>query len=391
VNASTPVWRIVAEREVRVRVRDKAFLGATAFTLLLLVGIFVVTAFVSGGADEYDVAVTAPGDEQLVAVAQEALRETSAGAVIDARVVDDVRAAEQLVEDGDVDAALLPGDDGYELVGDDGVDRDLSTAFTAAVAGETLRENAAAQDVDLEALYAGSQVQERLLDPDADENGARQAIAFAFAIVFLMTALTFGMTIAQSVVQEKESRVVEILTAAIPVRALLWGKIIGNTVLALGQVVMLAVVGLVGLAVTGRRELLSGVGPAVVWYVGFFVLGFLALAALWSVAGSLASRQEDLQSTTLPMQLILFVPYFISVFGSEKVQTVVSMLPIVSTMVMPGRMAQGDVPAWQIAVALAVTVAAAYVFVRVGSRIYERTLLRTGGRITYREALSLTD
>jgi ABC-2 type transport system permease protein len=390
VNASTPLWRIVAEREVKVRVRDKTFLGATAFTLLLIIGVFVVTSLVSGGPDEYDVAVTSSADEPLVAAAQEALRESSTGAVIDARVADEEE-AEQLVKDGDVDAALLPGDGGYELVGDDEVDGELAAALTGAVAGEAMQENAAAQDVDLEALYAGTQVQERLLDPNADENDARQFVAFAFALVFLMTAMAFGMTIAQSVVQEKESRVVEILAAAIPVRALLWGKIVGNTVLALGQVVLIVAVGLIGLAATGQRDLLTGLGGAVAWYVAFFVLGFLALAALWSVAGSLASRQEDLQSTTLPMQLILFVPYFISAFASERVQTVVSMLPIVSTMVMPGRMAQGDVPAWQIAVAVVATVVAAYVFVRVGSRIYERTLLRTGGRIGYREALRLAD
>ncbi len=127
--------------------------------------------------------------------------------------------------------------------------------------------------------------------------------------------------------------------------------------LALGQVLLIVVVGLVGLAVTGRGELLAGISRAVAWYVAFFVLGFVALAALWSVAGALASRQEDLQSTTLPGQMILLIPYFISAFASDKVQTIVSMLPIVSTMVMPGRMAQGDVPWWQVAVAIAVTVA----------------------------------
>jgi ABC-2 type transport system permease protein len=244
--------------------------------------------------------------------------------------------------------------------------------------------------VDLEALRQGTEVDRRLLDPNASDSDARSAVAFAFAIVFLMTALGFGMTIASSITQEKESRVVEILAAAIPIRALLWGKIAGNTVLALGQVVMFAVIGVVGMAVTGKAELLAGVSWAVVWYVAFFVLGFLALAALWSVAGSLASRQQDLQSTTLPGQLILFLPYFVSIFASEEVKTVVSMLPIVSTMIMPGRMAEGSVPWWQVAVAIALTVAAAVVFVRVGSRMFGNALLRTGTKLGYREAFKLS-
>ena len=386
---TTPVWRIVAEREFMTKVRDKTFIGATVFTLLFLIGFFVVGSIIDGNSDDFDVAVVGGQDSALVQQAEALLQADNPDASITVEEVDDLAAAEVSVREGDADAALVRGDDGYELLGDDEIDTGLRAALTTAVSRDVLERNAAAQGVDLEALNEGTDIGVRLLDENADESGARSVVAFAFALVFFMTALGFGMSIAQSVTQEKESRVVEILAAAVPIRSLLWGKIIGNTVLALGQVVLLVAVGLVGLAVTGRRELLTGISWAALWYVLFFVLGFLALAALWSVAGSLASRQEDLQATTMPGQLILIVPYFISVLASEQIQTIVSMLPIVSTMVMPGRMAQGDVPWWQIAVAIAATHVAAAVFVRVGSRLYERTLLRTGGRIKYRDAFKL--
>ena len=386
---TTPVWRIVAEREFMTKVRDKTFIGATVFTLLFLIGFFVVGSIIDGNSDDFDVAVVDGQDSALVQQAETLLQADNPDASITVEEVDDLAAAEVSVREGDSDAALVRGDDGYELLGDDEIDTGLRAALTTAVSRDVLERNAAAQGVDLEALNEGTDIDVRLLDENADESGARSVVAFAFALVFFMTALGFGMSIAQSVTQEKESRVVEILAAAVPIRSLLWGKIIGNTVLALGQVVLLVAVGLVGLAVTGRRELLTGISWAALWYVLFFVLGFLALAALWSVAGSLASRQEDLQATTMPGQLILIVPYFISVLASEQIQTIVSMLPIVSTMVMPGRMAQGDVPWWQIAVAIAATLVAAAVFVRVGSRLYERTLLRTGGRIKYRDAFKL--
>ena len=386
---TTPVWRIVAEREFMTKVRDKTFIGATVFTLLFLIGFFVVGSIIDGNSDDFDVAVVGGQDSALVQQAETLLQADNPDASITVEEVDDLAAAEVSVREGDADAALVRGDDGYELLGDDEIDTGLRAALTTAVSRDVLERNAAAQGVDLEALNEGTDIGVRLLDENADESGARSVVAFAFALVFFMTALGFGMSIAQSVTQEKESRVVEILAAAVPIRSLLWGKIIGNTVLALGQVVLLVAVGLVGLAITGRRELLTGISWAALWYVLFFVLGFLALAALWSVAGSLASRQEDLQATTMPGQLILIVPYFISVLASEQIQTIVSMLPIVSTMVMPGRMAQGDVPWWQIAVAIAATLVAAAVFVRVGSRLYERTLLRTGGRIKYRDAFKL--
>ncbi|MGA9100716.1 MAG: ABC transporter permease, partial [Aeromicrobium sp.] len=72
----------------------------------------------------------------------------------------------------------------------------------------------------------------------------------------------------------------------------------------------------------------------------------------------------------------------------EGVKTVVSMLPVVSTMMMPARMAEGPVPGWQVAVAILTTLVAALLMVRVGAAAYERTLLRTGNRIGYREALT---
>jgi ABC-2 type transport system permease protein len=383
----TPLWRIVAEREITTKLRDKTFLGATAFTLVLLIGVFVVTALLDGRSTTYDVAVTSADGSSASAAAGSSLRATGSEDRVVARRVGSTAEAERRVRDGDVDAALVGTADGLEIVGDDEVDADLQEALQAGVARSALATNARAQGVDLPALEAGTSAGVRLLDPGPEDAEARSATAFAFAVIFLFTALGFGMTIAQSVVQEKETRIVEILAAAVPIRAMLWGKVLGNTALALLQIVLLAVVGVLGLALTGRGELLSGLGPALVWYIVLFVLGFVSLASLWSVAGSLAGRQEDLQSTTLPGQLILFVPYFVSILGSDQVNTVFSMLPIVSTMTMPGRIAQEDVPGWQIAVAIATTLAAAWVFVRIGERLYERTLLHTSGRLGYREAL----
>ena len=236
-------------------------------------------------------------------------------------------------------------------------------------------------------MQKNTQVGERLLDPDADSSGERKVVSFIFVLLFYITAITFGMVIAQSVTQEKESRVVEILAAAIPIRSLLWGKIIGNTILALGQVVILVVAGVATLLATGEDTLLGLIGPALVWYIVFFVIGFVALSSLWAVAGSLASRQQDLQSTTMPGHVLLFAPYLLAVTAGAGVKTVCSMLPVVSAMMMPARMAESSVPAWQVAVAIVSNLVATVLLVRLGTRIYERTLLRTDRKIGYSEAL----
>ena len=387
-NGSTPAWRLVAEREMTTKLRDKTFLGGVAFMLVLVVAGIVVSAILSGRAETYDVAVVDETGTQVAAGAEQVLSADGDDVSVDVSEEADADAAEQAVTDDEVDVALLPDDDGYAVVGQTEVDDELQAALTESLSSAVLQTNAEQAGVSVDQLFAGTQLSERLLDADAENAGVISAASFFAAILFYVTALTFGITISQSVVQEKESRVVEILAAAVPIRAMLWGKIIGNSVLAMGQVVLLVAVGIGGLIATGRSSALDGIGPAAAWYVLFFVLGFVALASFWSVAGSLATRQEDLQTTTLPGQIILLVPYLLAVTGSDQVQEVVSMLPIVSAMTMPGRIAEGTAPAWQIAVAVVLTLVTAVALVRLGSRLYARSLLQTSRRMGYREALS---
>src|SRR5699024_53118 len=114
-------------------------------------------------------------------------------------------------------------------------------------------------------------------------------------------AMTFGQTIAQSVVEEKQSRIVEIMLATVPARAILAGKVIGNSVLAFGQIVLIAGVVLLGGALTGSQLLLDGLGMPIVWFVVLFTVGFIMLAALYAAAAALVSRAEDLGSATSPL------------------------------------------------------------------------------------------
>lgn len=385
-------WRVVAEREVMTRVREKSYVYSALFMVVGVVAIVVLTSILGGRPTDYTVAVTDRAGAGIVASASDVVDRADDGSTADARELSSVAAAEKAVRDGDVDAALLPVEGGgYEIVGRDEIDTTLSTALTSVGSTTALQDNAQAQGVDLDELQAGATVTERLLDPKASDDGGRQLAAYVFLILFYITAITFGMSIAQSVVQEKESRVVEILAAAVPIRAMLWGKIAGNTLLAFAQILMLAVAGIAALAAVGQTELLSAIGPAVGMYVVFFVLGFVALAGLWAVAGSLASRQEDLQSTTMPGQVLLFAPYIIAFSAGAGVKTVVSMLPIMSAMLMPSRMAEGGVPVWQIVVAVVVNVIGAILIVRLAARLYERTLMRTERKIGFGEALKLSE
>lgn len=381
---TTPVWRIIAEREIRAQVLKKSFLITTALTVVLVVAGVVAMSVLSGRAPSYDIGVTS---EQGATIAEASKAGLGEDAEIDTTTYDDEAAGEKAVEDGEVDVLLVESGDGWEVVGDEEVPVSLSAALASAVRATAITTNAAEQDVDLEALNEGTQLEERLLTGDAEDRDALNGFGFGMGILYYAMALVFGIQIAQSVVQERESRVVEILAAAVPTRALLWGKVAANTLLAVGQATLVVVAALISMQVTGMTDLLGGVGPALGWYLAYFLIGFIALTALWSAAGTLAGRTADVNSTTLPMQVVLFGGYFLGAFVSGRTQEIASLVPVISPMIMPYRIALGEAPLWQILLGLALNVVAAYLLIRLGSRIYDRHLLQTGRKVGFMEAL----
>ena len=378
-------WELVAHREISTKLRDKTFIGSTVFMLVLVLAAVIIPALISGNGGPDKIAVLNDAGAKIVQQADAINGDHSFESV---RVADRT-AAEEAVTGGDVKAALIPADNGYVVLGDDRVDSDIQNSLREAVVNIGMEQNAAGAGLTPEELRANTGLHEELLNPGPLPEIVADFVNIGLALAFYMTALGFGMMIAQSVVQEKESRVVEILAAAVPIRALLWGKVIGNTVLALAQILVIAGASLIGLMVTGQTDILGVIAPVAGWFVVFFVLGFVALAGLWAVAGSLATRQEDLGSTTLPGQMILMIPFFFSVFAGSSAKTVASFIPIASSMAMPGRMLTEDVPLWQPLVAIAALLVTTVLIVRLGARLYERTLLQTGRRLGYREALAL--
>ncbi len=379
-----PDWWLVAEREITVKVRDKTFLGSTVFLLLIVIASVLIPSLINGSKDADTIAVT---DDLGAAVVQRADR-TAGGQTYEVRRVSSVPEAEQVVRDGDASAALLPSGDGYQMIGNNRLDEGTKSNLREALMAERTERNAATTGLTPEQLLEGATLGDRLLDPGPIPALVADFGSIGLAVVFYVTALGFGMMIAQSVVQEKESRVVEILAAAVPIRSLLWGKILGNTILALGQILVMGIAAVLLLAATGQDQLLGVIAPVSGWFAVYFVLGFVALAGLWAVAGSIATRQEDLQSTTLPGQVILMVPFFFAVFAGEQAKTVASFVPIASSMAMPARMLAHDIPVWQPLVSILILLAATAGFVALGARLYERTLLQTGRRMRYREVLA---
>jgi ABC-2 type transport system permease protein len=335
--------RLVAAREIKVKLRDKTFLFSTAFFLLIAVASTVLPALFDSGPASVAVATSSP--------AASALRDAG----LEVRTVASDQDAERLVRDGDVEAAVVAGP-------------------------RVLALEEAPADV-VGALSTTPPVQ--LLDPDTVDPFLQFIVPFALAFIFFITSFTFGLQIAQSVTEEKQTRIVEILVASVPVRALLAGKIIAGGVLAMGQIALLALVAVAGMQLTDAGGgLLALLGPAIGWFVPFFVAGFLLLAALWAAAGALVSRMEDLGTTSLPVQMAVMLPFFAVLFLNDNptAMTVMSYVPFSAPTAMPLRLFTGDAAGWEPVLSLAVLLASAAAFLAVGARLYEGSLLRTNGR-----------
>lgn len=381
-------WMLVAMRELQVKLTDRNFLIGTGATLLLIIAVFALQGFLlGGGAPSHTVAVTDQSASGVVTQAEQSLQAQDEEASVTVLEVADTAAAEAALTEGEADAALLPADQGWEFVTDGEADGTLQGAVAEAVRATVLTDNAEAAGTSVAELTAGSEVALRDISGGDDQSRFVTYIAgFAMAMIFYMSAIMFGMAIASSVVEEKQSRIIEILAAAIPIRALLTGKIVGNTVLAFGQMALIGAVALVGLTFTEYDQYLSIVTEGFLWYIPFFILGFLALACIWAAAGAMASRSEDLQSTTMPLTMGLVVIFIVGLSLDGAARVIGSFVPVLSTILMPMRLLEGTAQWWEALLALGLTAIFCFLTITIGTRLYRRSLLQTSGRVSLKSA-----
>jgi ABC-2 type transport system permease protein len=339
--------------------------------------------------DTHTVAV-AGSDTTAVAsatTAAELAAAEDAGDELELLEVADDDAARAALSDGEADVWLHPGDDGWVLAGEGEPDGTVTRLLGTAVEQQVLAANAEAAGTSVAELSTGTELTTEALDPEAMGSQTLFFASFALSFLFFAGAMTSGMMIASSVVEEKQSRLVEIIATAVPLRQLLAGKIVGSSVIAVGQNLLFAGVGLVAVAVSPISVALPALSTSLVWFVVFFAVGFLALAALYAVAGALASRSEDLQYTSTPMTMVVMGVYFLTFTASGSFLTVLSYVPVANVVAMPVRVLSGDASWWEPAVSLVGLAAFAVLALLVSERAFRGSLMQTGGRISWKQAL----
>jgi len=377
---------LVVQREVRERVREKSFLISTGINVVIIVVVIGLSSLFGGDEKTYTVGYV---EQSEFAVVQAA---ASAGEATDVRIeAEQVSSGEvrAKVTDETLDAAVVGG----EIVSKDDPPDELLSVLQAAnrqVSAAQALEQAGVPERRTQEILAPEPLRVTTLervDPDED---AKAGLTFFIVLILYGQLLTYGYWVAAGVVEEKASRVVEVVLSTIRPSHLLAGKVIGLGLLGLGNLLLIGVIGLGTAAATGALDVdgtvLSATGLALAW----FVVGYAFYACAFACAGALVPRQEDLQSTMTPLTLIILVSFFLA-FAVRSAPDgtlahITAFIPMTAPMTMPPRIVSGDVAAWEVAASFLVTAVGAGLLIPLAARIYAGGILRTGSALKLREA-----
>jgi ABC-2 type transport system permease protein len=299
-------------------------------------------------------------------------------------------AGEQATRQGRVDVLVA---DAQRLEWPGRADQQLKAVLTGAIQLVTVRGRAAAAGISpgaAAALLAPVPVSSIELGHVAGRSPTDELAAIIMTGVLLMCISIFGSMVLTGVLEEKSSRVVEVLLARIPARALLAGKIAGIGLLGLAQIAVTALAALIAVTAVGSINIPAVRGPVLAWAVVWFVLGYALYATVFGALGSLGSRAEDAQAIAGPAQIVLVAAYFASFFmitqpGSAAAKAI-SYFPLTAPLAMPGRIAMGATTWWEPVLTVALTLATIIGLVQLAGRLYTNAILHSGPRLSLQDA-----
>jgi len=417
MNVNLSRIRLIMMREWTHRIRQRSFIITTAIMVIVALALVLAPTVISailgddnGDADADTVIVAdQTGSDGFVDQLNAFANASGLGdAVVFLAGNADLDPAD-VVSDGDADGVLTisRGDGGalnFIYTNDDG-ELDQTAVLAYSAAGEiTLQDNLVRAGIDAEQaqqVNTAPVITVRSSDGQAasaedTEEGFRYSIAYIAALMMYMMVMMYGMWVAQGVVEEKSSRIMEIMINAARPTELMFGKVIGIGMSGLTQILPILLVAGVGLFsqerladaldVTGIE--FSGIDfgaistSLVVFFLVYFLLGFLLYAALYAGVGSLVSRQEDVQTMMTPMTFAVIIGFFGGLYTlsapDSLVARIVSIFPLTSPMAMVPRVLLGDPAPWEIALSIGLLAATGYLAVVLAARVYRMGVLMYG-------------
>ena len=382
---------LVARREFTTQIAKKSFLISKIIILIAIVGGIIGISLFSGG-DDSKSTIGVVGDQSL----SQTLVTTgdAIGTPVEVKEYSDEQAARTDVKDGNLDLAVVPGDGGsVTVVTNKEIDTNLRVVVESSVAQQaqsTALTEAGVDPAQLADATAAATVTVDTLDPPDPEQGQRIALSVAAVALLYMQIMLFGTYVAMGVVEEKSSRVVELRLSTLRPLQLLWGKVLGIGAVGLLQLAAYAIAGVgTGLA-TGLLTVTGTAIGVLIGTIGWFILGFAFFAVLYAAAGSMVSRQEDVNATAAPLVILIVAMFGIafSTVGNPDgtLSNVLSWIPPFSAILMPLRIAAGVATPFQIVGTIVLMVTVTVIFSMIAAKIYQRSILRIGKVVSWKEA-----
>lgn len=386
------IW-LVARREIIERGRSRGFLFSVLFTTALVVASIIVPPLLFGDDDPTPIGLVEP-----VPAGLEASLLATAGQVdaeIDLRTFPDVSSADAAMTAEEVDAVVAvpadlssSGEVRFAEDADDGLVSLISLSVSAVRAQAVLTE-AGVDPAELAAVQVPPTVVE--LDPSTQDQEGQFLLANIGAVLILVGIFSFGFTVLTGVVEEKQSRVVEVVLSTVRPKDLLIGKVLGIGILGLVQLAIFGIAAVAAASFTGGIPLPSTTPGAVAMLAIWFILGYALYATALGFLGALASRMEEASNASTPVTVVAMVSYFVALFGVANdpngiVATVATYLPPSAPFVVPLRVAFDAIGPIEIALAMLSTIIGIYVLFTIGARVYAGAVLQTAGRMKLRDA-----
>lgn len=384
---------LVAARELRTRLRSRAFQAATAILLLAVVGGIVLPVMLGSDTPatrRIGLAGAVPDGLTAVLTAQAA----ATGSRVELHTYPQLAGGEDAVRRSRIDVLLV---DGSQLIWRVRADAGLRALVAGAVQTAQARQRAAAlglSEQQLAELLAAPRLGERTLARDDPDRATTEPAAFGMLVLLFMAMSIYGGQVLTGVVEEKSTRVVELLLARMPPWQLLAGKVLGIGLLGLGQLLLVTVVASGTAAAVDAVEIPRLEAGLMAWLLVWFLVGYALWSLVYGALGALAARSEDAQTVSAPATAVLVATYFFAVFFAlsdpDAVSTrIASFIPVTAPLVMPIRLARGQIALWETVLALVLAAAAIYALVRLAGRVYAGALLRTSGKTRLRDAWRL--
>jgi ABC-2 type transport system permease protein len=411
---------IVIKREYFTRVRSKAFIIGTILSPLFLVGLMVLPSLLAmkSGGERHITVLDQSGDAQLYDGIKQRLEHTDP-ASDDKKGFGNTRftlervvvAPDQPIDDlaKNYNAEVNKNSDHAYLILRKGIldeTADVKPEYYAKNPGDVVVGNVqrAINDEIRERRLAQAKLSKEQIErynkevnlikknpSGVEEKGIpRFVIGMVMLFFIYMTTLFYGIFMMRGVIEEKQSRIVEVVISSIKPFQLMMGKLIGIGLVGLTQysIWVLSAVGLAkfGLSMFASQGFQLPEFPAIwlVYFVVFFILGYFLFATLYAMVGAMVSTEEDAQQAQMPVTMLIVVPMLL--FGmvmanpDSPLSTTLSMIPFFAPTLMMMRIAMVNPPVWQVVGSMVLMLLTIIAAVWVVGRIYRVGILMYGKR-----------